>query len=407
MWEQIRSNKRRAAGLVIVMAALLFVSGYAIGEVLAPGFGPAGLVMAFIIWIILTLTSYFGGDSIFLAVSGAKRIKPADHPVLYNIVEEMKIASGLPRVPDVYIIDDPAPNAFATGRKPETASVAVTSGLLERLDRDELQGVVAHEIGHIKNRDILLMIMVGIMMGTIVMLADIGTRFLIYGGGRRRTSSRDSGQAQAIIMLIAVILMILAPIIAQFIYFAISRKREYLADATSAQLTRYPEGLASALEKISRPNLKLKSANRAMAPMYIVNPLKVTAKGLSDLTSTHPPISKRVKILRAMAGGAGLPAYNEAFRKVTGRPVGVIPFSAMDESTQIETRQKRAEDQRNRLDRFRETTDLLWKLNQYVFIACVCGTNLKIPPEYTGKTIHCPHCNTPHDVDSSNQPGAE
>ena len=398
MWELIRANQRRAATLVVVMAALLFVLGYVLGEALAPGGGLGGLFIAFVVWLILTLVSYFQGNAIFLSLAGARRIEKKDNPVLFNVVEEMTIASGLPKVPDVYIIDQAAPNAFATGRDPQHAAVAVTAGLLETLNRDELQGVIAHELGHVANRDVLYMMMVGVMMGTIVLLADIGARVFFYGGGRRRTSSRSSGQAQLVIVVVAVVLMILAPIVAQLIYLALSRRREYLADASSALYTRYPAGLASALEKISHSTAALPTATRATAPMYIVNPLGVSARGLADLSSTHPPISERIRILRSMGAGAGLKTYDEAFRKVTGRPVGVVPFGALAAAEHAPAAAPAVPDASSRLERVRQTTDMLWKLNQFVFISCACGTTLKVPPAYLGREIACPQCGTVHKV---------
>ena len=277
MWEQIRSNQRKSTILVVVMAFLLLAIGWFGGEgFYGPGGGTGGLIVASIVWIFLTLISYFSGDSISLSISGARKIKREDHEVLWNVVEEMKIASGMARMPAVYIVDDPTPNAFATGRSPDKASVAVTTGLLERLTRSELQGVIAHEIGHIRNRDVLYMMMIGVMIGAIALLADLGVRMLFFGGrGRRRTSS-EGGQAQAIIMIVAIVLMIIAPIIAQIVYFAISRKREYLADASASQFTRYPEALASALEKISgsirKPSKDAEKVNRIIAPSYIINP---------------------------------------------------------------------------------------------------------------------------------------
>ena len=257
-------------------------------------------------WLILTLVAWFQGDSIYLAMSGARKVTKDDLPVLYDVVEEMTIASGLPKVPDIYVIDDAAPNAFATGRKPETASVAVTSGLLKALNRDELQGVVAHELGHIRNRDILLMLFAGVMAGAIVMLAEVGLRGMWFSGGRRSRRSNDSGGGgAAIIMLVAVVLMILAPIIAQLIYFAISRKREYLADASAAAYTRYPEGLASALEKIAAaPAEQLRGANRANAPMYIVNPLQAAdeRRPRGRLGHRHAPADRRARAHPARDG---------------------------------------------------------------------------------------------------------
>jgi heat shock protein HtpX len=401
VWELIRANQRRAATLVVIMAALLFLVGYTLGEALAPGAGAGGLFVAFVVWVVLTLVSYFQGDSIFLALAGARKIEKKDNPQLVNIVEEMTIAAGLPKVPDVYVMDEAAPNAFATGRDPQHAVVAVTAGLLETLNRDELQGVIAHELGHVKNRDVLYMLMVGIMMGAIVLLADVGARVFFYGGGRRRTSSRSEGQGQLVIVVAAVVLMILAPIIAQLIYFALSRRREYLADASSALFTRFPEGLASALEKISHSTVALNSATRATAPMYIVNPLGVTARGLSDLTSTHPPTSERVRILRSMGGGASLRSYDQAFKTVTGKNGSVIPASGLAAVEHVPAVSPGVPDASARLDRVRQTTDMLWRLNQYLFVGCGCGTKLKIPPAYVGREIACPHCGAVHKVQSS------
>ena len=396
MWEMVRANQRRAATLVVVMAALLLAVGYAAGEALAPGAGTAGLFIAFIVWVVLSLASYYSGDQIFLSLAGAHRISKQDNPVLWDVVEEMCIAAGLAKMPTIYVIDEGAPNAFATGRDAEHASVAVTAGLLETLSREELQGVIAHELGHVKNRDVLYMMMVGVMLGAIVLLADLGTRVMFFGGGRRRTSSRDGGQAQAIILIVAIVLMILAPLIAQLVYFAVSRRREYLADACSALYTRYPEGLASALEKISHSTVALQSASRATAPLYIVNPLGASAKGLADITSTHPPTSERIRILRSMAGGAGYSQYDEAFRKVTGKAVGVVPAGSRQAAEAAPVAAPKAPDTRERLERVRHTTDMLWRLNQYAFIACACGTTLKVPPAYLGQEIACPNCGAKH-----------
>jgi len=319
MWEQIRSNRIRSVILVIAMGLLLVLLGYFLGLYF---FNSAigGLVIALIVWIIMSLFGYFQGDNLMLTMSRARKIGRDDHPRLYNVVEEMKIASGLEKMPDIYIIDDTALNAFATGRDPNRASVAITSGLLQKLSRDELQGVIAHEISHIKNRDVLLMAMTSVLLGTIVILAWYGSRFLIFGsmGGARRRSSGGGGQAQIIILIVALVFVILAPIMAQIIYLAISRKREYLADASSALYTRYPEGLASALEKLGASTGQLKSANKATAPMYIVNPFRKKGLKFADLSSTHPPISERVRILRTMAG-ASFSNYDQAYRQVHQR----------------------------------------------------------------------------------------
>jgi heat shock protein HtpX len=240
-------------------------------------------------------------------------------------------------MPDVYIIDDPALNAFATGRDPNHSAIAITSGLLQILNRDELQGVIGHEISHIKNRDVRLMSLLTVLLGTIVILAWYAWMFAFLGaanqsGGSSSRNKRGSGGGgnggiQIFVALIAILLAILAPIFAQLIYFAVSRNREYLADASSALYTRYPEGLASALEKLSRSETPLKSANKATAPMYIINPFKKKGMSLSDLTSTHPPTAERIRILRSMAGGS-FADYEKAYTQTKGKG-GVIPSSVI------------------------------------------------------------------------------
>jgi len=399
MWEQIRSNRIRSVVLVIGMGALLFVVGYFLGLYFFES-GIGGLLIAIALWLIMTLLGYFQGDSILLATAGAKKISHDDHPRLYNIVEEMRIASGLPKTPDIYIIDDPSLNAFATGRDPNKAAVAITSGLLKQLNRDELQGVMAHEISHIKNKDVLLMAMTSVLLGTIVMISWYGSRIMIYGGGGSRRSSSSGGAAQGIIMIVALLLMILAPIFAQLIYFAISRKREYLADASAAMYTRYPEGLASALEKLGASTSQLKSANQATAPMYIVNPFRKKGREATDLSSTHPPLSERIRILRAMGGGASFIDYDNAYKQVRNGKGSIIPASAMSlagESAKISSRGPAVEDP-GRLERTRETSDLMWKLSNYKSIDCLCGTKLRVPPHFEEKTIQCPHCGRQHPV---------
>jgi heat shock protein HtpX len=386
--------------LTIGMGALLILIGYFLGLYFFDS-ATAGLVIALLVWVILSLVGYFQGDSILLSMSRAKKIKPDDHPRLYNVVEEMKIASGLEKMPDIYIIDDPALNAFATGRDPNRASVAITSGLLQKLNRDELQGVIGHEISHIKNRDVLLMAMCSILLGTIVLLAWYGSRFLIFGGtgSRRSSSSGGGGGAQIIILIVALVFMILAPIFAQLIYFAISRKREYLADASSALYTRYPEGLASALEKLGTSTGQLKSANKATAPMYIVNPFRQKGMKASDLSSTHPPISERIRILRAMAG-ASFNDYDQAYRQVHRGGQGVVPAASLAAATvPIATIKLEGEaGELNEIQRARETSDVMWRLSNYNTITCDCGAKLRVPPNFKEPQIKCPHCGRTHQV---------
>jgi heat shock protein HtpX len=400
MWEQIRSNQIRSVMLVTVMAILLLAIGYFVGLAFFDS-AIAGLVIAAIIWGIMNLIALSSGDSIILGMSGAKKIGPQDHPRLYNVVEEMKIASGLEKMPDVYIIDDPALNAFATGRSPDHTAIAITSGLLDKLNRDELQGVIAHEIGHIKNRDIRLMMLASILLGAIVILSWYATRVIFFSGmtgsGNRRESSQGGGGAgmvQLIIFVVGIALIILAPIFAQLIYFSVSRKREYLADASSALYTRYPEGLASALEKLQNNNTQVKSANKATAPMYISNPFYKRGMAVNDLFATHPPLADRIKILRKMSG-ASYADYEKSYESLKGSKV--VPASALTAEQSVPVREAAAGAQagevQDRIDRTRQTSDLMWKMNNYRTITCEsCGTRLKLPPSYDEPVVRCPHC---------------
>ena len=278
--------------LLITGAAAAFAFGLCFGWEIIP--------FALIISGFIALISYYFSDSVVLSVSQAHEVKEDENPDLYHIVENLCIGDGLP-MPKVYIIDDTAPNAFATGRDPKHASVVVTKGLLQKLDRLELEGVIGHELSHVKNYDIRLMAVVAVLVGLVALMADWFFRFTWYGAGMRR-SNRDRGQGGigVILLIIGVIMMIVAPIAAQFINLAISRKREYLADADGALLTRYPEGLARALEKISADTEPLEVANKATAHLYIVNPLKDHSSWLNRLFDTHPPIEKRIAALRAM-----------------------------------------------------------------------------------------------------------
>jgi heat shock protein HtpX len=394
MWEQISSNRRRSVALTIGIGAILLVVGYFIGLYFF-GNGYAGLLIALIIWGIMNLVAIFQGDSILLSISKAKKIRKSEHPRLYNVVEEMQIASGLEKMPDIYIIDDPALNAFATGRDPKRASVAITSGLLEKLNRDELQGVIGHEMAHIKNRDVLFMVMCGILLGSIVMLSWFASRALLFGGAPRSRTSSSSGGGGGIILIVAIVLMIIAPLAAQLIYFAISRRREYLADASSALYTRYPEGLASALEKLAASTHELRSANKATAPMFIINPFRKAGRAASDLTSTHPPISERIRILRSMTG-ASFSDYEEAYGKLHySFRQGILPSSALTQTQAVEIRAPRpepVEQFKASIERRRETSEALWQTNDYKTVTCKCGTRLRIPPRLQNSFIRCPHC---------------
>jgi heat shock protein HtpX len=299
----------------------------------------------------------------------ARELRREDHPALWNVVEEMSIAAALPRMPRVYLVEDPAPNAFATGRNPEHAAVAVTTGLLRLMDRDELQGVVAHEIGHLKNRDVALIVTAGVM--------------------------------------VAILMLILAPIFAQLMYFALSRRREFLADASGARFTRYPEGLARALEKLGGSRLPQQDQSRVTAPMYIVPPVHAGAMaargGGGSLFSTHPPLAQRVRVLRAMGGGAGVADYLRAYQQVTGGrllrtkpedaglgtrpaapaispappPLPAAPSSASDTPAA----------------RSRAASNALLTAGGWMILPCrACGAAIKLPPALRGKVQQCPRC---------------
>jgi heat shock protein HtpX len=300
MYEQIARNKRKSFFLIFFFLALVFALGWAFGRI--SNLGPAGLILAAVIAFIMTFGSYWASDKIVLAVSRARPVKKEEFPYLYNVVEGLAIAAGVPK-PRCYVIDDSAPNAFASGRNPKNAVVVVTTGLLDKLNRAELEGVIAHELSHIKNYDILVQTLSVVMVGIVVLLSDWILRTFLWGGrGRSRRDSKGSGNAGQIFLIVALVLAILSPIIAQLLKLAVSRKREFLADADGAMLTRYPAGLASALKKLAANKEPLEAANKATAHMYIVNPLRATKKGLkaSKLFSTHPPIEERIAALEAM-----------------------------------------------------------------------------------------------------------
>lgn len=397
MWELIRANKRKSFYLFVVMGVILLLLGYFFGlSLIGEAGGMYGVFAAIIIWIILSLVSYFSGSSILLSVSNAKEVRPDVHPQLFNVVEEMKIASNLPKIPKIYIINEEAPNAFATGRNPENSAIAVTAGLLSQMNRDELQGVVAHEMSHILNRDILFMTFSGIMMGSIIMLSNIYLRGMWISGGSSlgRYSNRSSKSSGGLITIITLLLAIFGPIAAQFLYFAISRKREYLADASSARLTRYPEGLASALEKLSENRFTLHGANKATAGLFIVNPLKKKGMKLSNLSSTHPPILERVRILRNMSSGANYSDYQKAYSSVKQKSKSIIPLSALASKEKIGIRGSSifGTESPPKINQKRTLGDLVMKVNKYSFLLCDCGLKLKAPPEYKGKQVSCPRC---------------
>lgn len=294
MYNQIDSNKRRTLILMVLFIILIAAIGWLFGEY--TGYGYWGLAAAIFISLIMAMFSYFRGDRLALWSAGAKPIEKSDNPYIYRMVENLCITAGIP-MPKIYVIDDAAMNAFATGRDPEHASIALTTGIIKKLENEEMEGVIAHELSHIKNYDIRLMMVIVVLVGVVALLSNWLIR-LRYFGGRRR----EGGQLGAILILVGLIMAILSPLIAEVIKLAVSRSREYLADASGALLTRYPQGLASALEKISSEGATMRRANNATAHLFFANPFGSRAKkGLAHLFSTHPPAEERIAKLRNMA----------------------------------------------------------------------------------------------------------
>jgi len=289
MYNQIDSNKRKTNFLIIFFC--LFIIGLAWLVNVYMGYGYEIVIFAVFLSTFMSVFSYYGSDKIALASTGAKKIEKKDNPYVYRLVENLAITAGI-TTPKIYIINSPALNAFATGRDPEHASIALTTGIISALENEELEGVIAHELSHIKNYDIRLMTIVVVLVGSISLLANIIFRARLFGGRGNNNNNKNNG----IMLIISLVLLMISPIIANIIKLAISRKREYLADASGAMLTRYPEGLARALEKISKSNKPLETANTATAHLFISNPFN--KKSFSSLFSTHPPIEDRINKLR-------------------------------------------------------------------------------------------------------------
>lgn len=306
MYERIASNVRKTWGLIFVFVVLTVLIGWVVGEFLGIGFWGLGGAVAFA--VLMTWGSYFASDKVALSMSHAQPADATEYQQLHNIVEGLSIAAGIPK-PRVYVVNDDAPNAFATGRNPEHAAIAVTTGLMQKLDRDELEGVIAHELSHVKNRDTLVMTIAVTLVGVIVLLADWMIRAMWWGGGSRdRNSSGGLGLPFAIL---GMLLLVLAPLIAQLLQFAVSRQREFLADADGVFLTRYPDGLIHALEKLNEDQTVVRTASRATAHLWIESPIarhanesrRTNKQGawLNRMFDTHPPLETRIQALRQTA----------------------------------------------------------------------------------------------------------
>ncbi len=442
MWELIEKNKRRSWILLGLMGLILLALGYVIGaavyvdfvavehvgigmkdygrliDTLAEGgsadqpprffswldqpgklLNAGGLVgtgVAMVIWSILAATALFAGDKTILWSMGAREIEREDAPRLWNIVEEMTIASGLPKPPRVFLIDDESMNAFAVGLTPDKASVAFTTGLVRRLNRDELQGVAAHEIAHVYNYDVRFMTLASVMVGSIVMISEMFLRTLWYSAPRRSSRSKEGGGAQAVLMIVAILFAILAPILAHLLYFACSRRREYLADACAARFTRYPPGLASALSKLGREKATSREINRGVVPLFIVNPLQPFSS--SSVFSSHPPLEKRIAVLKSMAG-AGLIDYERAYESVFRGKNTLLDSSLLaNEQSQRMRDPSPEEEQADSIERAREMLDVFDRAASFIFITCTCGVRLKVPPGMTRDEVACPKCGRGHVV---------
>jgi heat shock protein HtpX len=303
VYEQIAANKRKTAVLVVGATLFLVAIGFAIGLIL--GNGPLWLAVGLIIALISSISSYFFGDRLVLASTRAKEVTPEEAPRLHNIVEGLAIAAGVPK-PRVYVVPEEAPNAFATGRDAEHASIAVTQGLLETMNRVELEGVIGHEMSHVRDRDILVGTIVATLVGAAVLMSEFAMRAWFWGGigGRRRSNdSNGGGIIELVLLVVGVVLIVTAPIAAQIIKMSVSRNREYLADSEGAMLTRYPPGLISALQKIEAAPHAMRSANNATAHLWLEQPSRVPgnqSSTLERLFSTHPPIEERIKRLQEM-----------------------------------------------------------------------------------------------------------
>jgi heat shock protein HtpX len=288
IYSAVTANRWRSIALVAMFIVIVSGFGFVIGELYSRGLGGVALAIAALIAVLSSAGSYFLGDQIVLGASKAREVTEGGEPELVHVVSALATGAGLP-MPRIYVIDDPAPNAFATGRDPKHASLAVTRGLLMKLDRTELEGVVAHELAHVRNFDIRFMLLITVLVGMVALMSN----WMLHGLGGG--GDGEGGRAKLVLFIIAIVLAVLTPIAAQLIRFAVSRQREYLADADGVLLTRYPPGLASALRKIAADESRLKDASRALAPLYFANPMR--RGGWFD---THPPIEERIRRLESM-----------------------------------------------------------------------------------------------------------
>ncbi|MBP5590691.1 M48 family metallopeptidase [bacterium] len=410
MWELIRINKRKSLFVLILMFILLVSLSGAIGA----GFYAAdwvtgmlwGAFIGVILWAIQAAVAYFAGDDIVLHFNMAVVVTPESYPQLYNIVEEMKIAAGLAVMPEIYIVQSSGLNAFATGIRPEKTAICVTSGLVENLTRDELQGVIAHEMSHILNRDVLFMTFAGVMLGTITMLSNVMLRGTVLANSNNRRSRKKGGFSggHPIVILIILIFAIVAPILARIFYFTISKKREYLADASAARLTRYPIGLASALQKIAKHS-SVDFVSKITAPMFIVNPQFSGADEDSLFSaSTHPPIYKRIEILTQLqhGGKVSLENYQRIYEKE-------LETSGLFSKTSLESDKSeavRTESTEKITESRKDVADVILANTGFKILTCECGLKIKLPPSDLRMKVVCPRCRKELSVSGETAPKA-
>jgi len=404
MWQAIEDNTRRSRWLILLIGLVGILLGALVGWVILGSGGALwGLVGALVIWGALLTITFRGGERVLLFASGAREIRREDAPRLWNVVEEMTIAAALEPPPRVYLLDGYMQNAFSFGFGSGSARIVVTEGLVRRLTRDELQGVIAHEIGHIRNQDVRFMTLASVMLGGVTLIADTCRRILCLGGGRR---SRAQGlQVWVVLMVLLGLCSVLAPVFAHLLYLACARRREFLADASAARFTRYPEGLASALEKISeRKGVTSEESLRVLAPMYVVNPLGSNSEGWGWFR-THPPTELRIRILRSMAG-AGWADYERAWHEVRDPGERGIDPALLASEASIPKRppSERDEDGAEDFGRSGEVVAVFDRDQDRVLVECACGLRIKVPASFPRDWIHCPRCGSAHRVP---QPGPD
>ena len=396
MWELIRINKRKSLFVLILMFILMVSFSGAVGA----GFYPEnyltgilwGAFIGVILWAVQAAVAYFAGDDIVLHFNMAVVVTPESYPQLYNIVEEMKIAAGLAVMPEIYIIESPGLNAFATGIRSEKTAICVTRGLVENLSRDEIQGVIAHEMSHILNRDVLFMTFAGVMLGTITMLSHVMLRGTAFANSNNRRSRKKGGLpgGHPIVILVILLFAIVAPILARIFYFTISKKREYLADASAARLTRYPIGLASALEKIAKRS-SVDFVSKITAPMFIVNPhfAGVDEDSLFS-ASTHPPIYKRIAILTQLQHGGKVSLEN--YQKLYEKELSTSGLFSKTTLNSDKSEAVRAESTEKFTESRTDVADIILANTGFKIVTCECGLKIKLPPSDLRMKVVCPRC---------------